>query len=735
MKNFTHITILCFLSFFNPTKAQEQFTNNGNFKIHAGGSISFFGDFINNGSLIDSGEAITLAGSSAQKIAGSSLTSFKNLTLNNSAGSYLSANEKITGELKITSGTFTTTGYDFTLVSDSLGTAYIAPILGSFSGNITMQRYLEAGPTSWRFLASPVSGVTINDWQDNFVTSGFPGSTYPNFSFTSVYTYDETVPGISDNGYNPAPSSNDPIIPGQGYQCYIGPVPLTIDVTGPPVKFNQTFPVTYSPSGDITQDGWVMIGNPYPSAIDWSSAAWTKNNINDAIYIWNSANQQYASWVAGVSTNGGSNMIASSQSFWIQTNGIGPLLSCTENIKISSNQPFLEPTLLSNQSLKLTINGNNFKDETILLFDDLATNSYDASMDARKLFSSNLQVPAISTLDSLKTDMSINSLPLITSATQIPVKTLVGVSGNYTISVDSSSLILSNFCIVLEDITTGIKTILNDSSNYTFFISDTTATARFILHVSATNKTSAISASCNNYMDGKAIAAGKGIGPWDYLWFNSTNNLIQQTLNTFLEDTLQNLAAGLYSVQIQDINSICGYFTKEITVTEPAPVYAGFTYLNDTLFAGSNDSLVLQNTSTGASSYLWDFGDGSVTNNSFIPPAHHYDSSGTYAIILIAEFNDCSDTVIQIVYVLADEVSTIEYTTTKKIKVYPNPFSNTFNIVTNEVSPIHIYDMQGVLIYSSILSEKTTEIDLGKFASGIYLVRILTSSLKIIKTD
>jgi len=732
-------TLIFYISllFCFTAKAQEQFTNNGNFKIFTGGTVSFYGNLINNNSFVDSGSVITLAGTVVQQIGGSSVTSFKNLTLNNSAGSYLSANEKITGELKITSGTFSTTGYDFTLISDTNGTARIAPILGNFSGNITMQRYLGAGPDSWRFLASPVSGVTINDWQDNFVTSGFPGSTFPSYTFTSVYTYDETVPGIYDYGYVPATNSTNPIIPGQGYWCYIGPVPLTIDVTGPPVKFNQTFSVTYSPSGDPSQDGWVMIGNPYPSAIDWSSPSWTKTNINNAIYIWNPANQQYASWVANVSTNGGSNMVASSQSFWVQTNNSGPLLSCTENSKASSNQPFLKPSLSSsfNQYLKLNITGNNYKDETILLFDNLATNSYDATMDARKLFSSNLQVPGISTLDSLNKDMSINSLPLVTSVTHIPVKTLVGVAGIYTISIDSSSIILSDFCIVLEDITTTIKTNLNASSNYTFFISDTTVAARFILHVTATSKTSAISASCNNYLDGKVIAAGKGIGPWNYLWLNSSNNIIKQTFNTFLEDTVHNLAAGDYSVQIKDINSTCGYFTKKIIVSEPAPIYAWFTYLNDTLFAGSNDSLVLQNTSTGASTYLWDFGDGSGTNNSFVPPPHHFDSTGNYFITLIAKHNNCSDTIIQKVVVLPDEVGIMEYDPNKRIKIYPNPFSNKLNIVTNEGAPINIYDIRGVLIYSSILSDAITEIDLSNLANGVYFVRILNTSVKIIKVD
>jgi hypothetical protein len=481
---FLHIIIWLAMSF--NLYAQSQFTNNGNLKLHSGNNIAFFGDFINNGSLIDSGNVITLAGSSAQAVGGASLTTFKNLTLNNSAGSYFTANEQIIGALNITAGTFSTTGYDFTLVSNANGTARIAPILGNFAGNITMQRYISPGVSDWRFLASPVSGVTINDWQDDFVTSGFPGASFPSSAFTSVYTYDETVAGINANGYIPATNATNPILPGKGYCCYIGPVPLTFDVTGPPNKFNQTFPVTFTPGSDIDQDGWEMIGNPYPSSIDWSSASWTKTNINGAIYVWNSSNQQYTSWIGGTGINGGTNIIASSQSFWIQTNAASPALSCTENIKVSSNTAFLKSNnsaFLLSSSIRLTITGNNFKDETLLQFGTGATNIYDADLDARKMFSSNTNVPGIATQDFSLQDLSINRMTPIADSVHIPIKTLVGVSGTYTIKIDSSYLIPSGYGIVLEDLLTGAKTSLEGFQPYTFTISDTTKTARFLLHI------------------------------------------------------------------------------------------------------------------------------------------------------------------------------------------------------------------------------------------------------------
>ncbi|MBA3682119.1 MAG: T9SS type A sorting domain-containing protein [Bacteroidetes bacterium] len=722
------IYLLLFWCFF--IKAQKQFTNNGNFKIHNGGTISIYGDFINNGSFIDSGVVTTLAGTTAQQIGGSTLTTFKNLRLNNSAGSYLSSHQNIIGELNISSGTFSTSGFDFTLISDINGTARIAPITGDITGNITMQRYIGTGLTGWRFLASPVTGVTINDWQDDFITSGFPGSTYPSNPFASVYTYDETVGGICDYGYNAATDATDPIIPGIGYWCYIGPVPLTVDLTGPAVKFNHTFPVTYSASAGPLDDGYVMIGNPYPCPIDWSSTAWTKTNINNAIYIWNPALQQYASWVAGIGTNGGSSAVASSQSFWVQTNAANPVLSCNENVKVSSNTPFLKTTTPNViDKIRLSIEGNNYKDETYLLFDNMATNGYDIVTDARKLFSSNSDVPGISTLDTTLNDLSINSLPPVSSVTHIPVKTLVGTSGNYTISIDSSSSMLANFCIVLEDLVTGIKTSLNNSASYTFSISDTTQAARFLLHVNATSEINTVPVTCHNHQDGKIIAQAKGIGPWNYTWYNNANTIIKQTTNTFLPDTLNNLIIGNYLVQTDEVNSSCGVFIKNVAVTGPAPVYAGFIAVKDTVAAGGSDSLIVYNTCVGATMFKWNFGDGSPVDSSATPMSHHYNTVGEYTLSLVAKQNNCSDTITKTIFVKAASVVSIkENQLSTAISVYPNPGNGIFYVNTGSRKNVNarliVYTLSGVVVLENRLNSQITEVNIQHYAKGLYFYHL-----------
>ncbi|HVA99079.1 MAG TPA: T9SS type A sorting domain-containing protein, partial [Bacteroidia bacterium] len=456
--------------------------------------ITLKGNWINNGTFNAEKGNILLDGNVAQQLGGTNSTSFYDIDLKNTAGTYIANAENLLGTLTLTKGTFTTTGKTFTLTSNANGTARIAsiPSVADFIGNITMQRYIPTGENGWRFLASAVSGATLQQWANCFATSGFTGSTDPSNSFTSIYRYDETSLGNFSNGYVAATNVTNPILNTGGYWCYVGPTPLTIKVTGTPNKFTQTFSPTYTASTGASQDGWNMISNTYPSAIDWDASGWTKTNINNAIYIWNSQLQQYASYVAGVGTNGGSNVIPTSQSFWVQANASNPKLKMKENVKTAANQAFTKINALnntSNQKIHLRISGNNFSDETYILFNSNATKAFDSLYDSRKLFSTNTAVPSISSL-SINADYAINTLPELDSSISIPIRVKVGTSGIYTISSDNLTNIPASSCLVLEDLLKGTSTDLKSTNSYTFSISDTTKDPRFLLHICYDSPTS-----------------------------------------------------------------------------------------------------------------------------------------------------------------------------------------------------------------------------------------------------
>ncbi|MFB0924353.1 MAG: hypothetical protein QMB65_03570, partial [Vicingaceae bacterium] len=199
-------------------------------------------------------------------------------TLKNGAGSTLFSN-----------GPTPTTGTNvFSTVSN-------CSVLNPITGNITMQRYINAGGTSWRFLTSATSGMTLAEFSGDFETSGFTDSDYPNFPTTanpwpSIYFYNESATGVVGNGFVAATNITNTVGVGEGLWVWSGDTstgtqPFSVDTEGPPNVGNISLPVSYTNTGSPTDDGWSMVGNPYPSSIDWNTGV-TRIAVDDAFYFW-----------------------------------------------------------------------------------------------------------------------------------------------------------------------------------------------------------------------------------------------------------------------------------------------------------------------------------------------------------------------------------------------------------------------------------------------------------------
>lgn len=609
-----------------------------------GYTIGVKGNWSNNGTFVAGTDGFVICnGTAAQTIGGTALTTFRHLTINNSAGVALTADENIHGTLTLSLGNFTTTGRNFTLLSDSTGTARIGTITsGNITGNIIMQRFIYLGPTQWRQLCAPVTGNTLQGWNDDLVTAGFPGSDYPNLNgFYSVATYNETVAGPKENGYSPPTNITDALTAKKGYFVYVGPLNVALDVTGPPVKMNQSFTLTYTPSAGPTQDGWNMLGNPYPSALNWDAAGWTRTNTDNVLYIWNPALGQYASYVGGVGVNGGTKMIPSSQAFWVRAIGASPAMSLTENVKAASDPSFFrtaaQPDTTANL-LSLSLHRGNMADQTIIRFNDQATPQFDIGMDAMKLASMDTTVPYLSSIQDSANELSINTLPVPSADIVIPLRVKAGITGTHTIMRDTITDLPHSMCITLEDLYTGIFTQLSAGASYTFYLSDTTNAPRFLLHFGPALTKGQILASCSNSADGKAYAKGTGNGPWDYTWKDSNGNVITTHNAVTGTDTLFGLTPGDYVVEVDGNNGFCTQRIDTITVDGPVPVYA----------LGNITAPVCTYTNDGAV-HLTAIGGGTPPYQLLWPDGNSTDSimniaQGTYPL-QVTDGNGCIDSI------------------------------------------------------------------------------------------
>ena len=129
-------------------------------------------------------------------------------------------------------------------------------------------------------------------------------------------------------------AADNPLIPSAGYAALMigGSNPIIIEVSGPINQGDISFAVSFAESG------WNLIGNPYPSTLDWSSTSgWSSANLANAIYVRNNengnSNSVIASFVDGVGTNGGTGLIATGQAFWVAAIGSNPSLTVNETAK------------------------------------------------------------------------------------------------------------------------------------------------------------------------------------------------------------------------------------------------------------------------------------------------------------------------------------------------------------------------------------------------------------------
>ncbi len=275
------------------------------------------------------------------------LSSVNSLTLNQGAQMTFAGNTINKGTINVKS----TASGDGSLITNTL----------SGSGTYKIDRYLSA--SKWHLVSSPItaglSGVFQNIWLRpyNEATNAF-GS----------YIVPTTIPMPTGQGFSVWTNNANEIRTFSG-TVNNGTVTPSVQLTG----------------AASSTTGWNLIGNPYPSAIDWNAASgWTKTNIGNTIYAWN--NNQYATWNGSVGTNGGSRYIAMEQGFFVQASAAGAAISMNNSVRLHNSVSYLknvneEPADI----IRVNVSINNNSDETVIAFNSNGSDNFNFETDAVKL--------------------------------------------------------------------------------------------------------------------------------------------------------------------------------------------------------------------------------------------------------------------------------------------------------------------------------------------------------------
>jgi len=445
--------------------------NINNRTIKIGGNIS------NSGSFIVSNGTVEMNGTNAQSIAASAFTGnlIKNLTITNNAGVNLGGPLNLTEILKVNTGTFNASG-NLTLASTTDKTALIdGSGAGGVSGNITMQRYLVAG-FGYKYFSPPVQNATV---------ASFASTVDLNAGFPNFYNY---VENKVSSGFTTYTNPTSPLVPLEGYAADFGPSPVQKTVSMSGLANNGPLSVTLYNHNQPYTKGFNLVGNPYPSPINWDApTGWTKTNIDNALYFFNSGSVSqytgaYSTYINGVSSDGiAGPVIASMQGFFVHvSDGSYPVtgtLGVNNSVRTTDLSPVFHKSTLRTMEppaprmlIRLSANytdDTKSADPLVIYSSEEATPEFNGELDAIKLMNIDEHLPNIYSIGDDASKLVINAVSGVNTATVIPLGIKTEKDGDVTFNLRNLENWPSDLTLYLRDAETGINYDLQEKPIYT----------------------------------------------------------------------------------------------------------------------------------------------------------------------------------------------------------------------------------------------------------------------------
>ena len=311
--------------------------------INAGAQLSHYsdtliihGDLINNGSF-QGGGLVQLKGAVPYHVGGTAVTIFHDLLIGNH-------DVTLTGPVKIervltlaSTGNLNLAGWPLTLLSDAFSTSMVINLgTGAVLGNtVHVQRKLAPGPggtgLGYRHFSAPISNATFASLACAGYSPVVNGAynTAPNplqvRPYPNVFGFDETrYPASPDfvKGYYSPAALTSPMVVGKGYSVYM-PGTSQVEFVGTLNNgdISQSLTQTGGFLGGGQKSGWHLLGNPYPSPLQWDSISFPAG-MNHSVSVFSSSGQNNGTYKTRVNQvgplNGGDDRIGMGQGYFVR---------------------------------------------------------------------------------------------------------------------------------------------------------------------------------------------------------------------------------------------------------------------------------------------------------------------------------------------------------------------------------------------------------------------------------
>ncbi|WP_227765627.1 IPT/TIG domain-containing protein [Hymenobacter sp. 15J16-1T3B] len=573
-------------------------TNNGTI-TQASGLLEVQGNVVNNGSYTTTGLApLRLTSTTtAQLLGGSGTMQLFNLLVG-TPGATLTGPVQVRGMVSLTSGNLASNG-NLTLLSDAQNTGLVANLgSGVVTGNVTVQRYLSPALNAglgYRHLSSPVSsGATVADLAAPATTPvvnpayNSAPNPYAVTPFPTVFQYNEqrlTGSGTTadfDYGWESPAATSSPLAVGRGYTSNLSPT--TVDFTGP--LNNGALPVSLT-RGSTAASGWQLLGNPYPSPLNWDNLT-RPAGVDNALYVYRSSGQYTGSYVSYVNGVGpaGANIVAMAQGFFARvTTGTSAATLTFTNAARETSYP--NPAVYRTQetrpvlalALRRTGSSAPVDADAFYCYQEAgATTGFDSRFDALKVQLNGGQQPTLYQQDGANS-FAIQGLPTGSQPFDLTLAVNAPQAGSYTFAPEQLVNFPTSSQLLLEDRLTGTWHDLRQGT-YTVQLAQGLSTVRFVLHLNASRPLATTAARLAgatlqvypNPAAGTSVtlaAAGLPTGSAELRLVNALGQVVRTETLTLrgplLEQPLavDKLPVGVYTVQLR---TSAGTLTRKLVL-------------------------------------------------------------------------------------------------------------------------------------------------------------------------
>lgn len=427
----------------------------------------------------------------------------------------------------------------------------------TITGDAVVKQYLSAG-RNWYF-SSAISNATSAVFKE---TEG-------------NQLWERNVAG---NSWTEITATNVALTPLKGF---IGKVASTGVVTFNGTLNNDNIPALTLTKSDVSGGKFHLVGNPFPSYLDWQAVAAANPNLSGSMWfrtktavseetpasVYTFSTVQYTTEAGIQVVNGNANTtitrkIPPMQAFWVRINdGVESVnFSVNKNMQYHADETgnkFKAPAV-KNPVLRLEVSNGIHKDEALLYFNNAASDDYDR-FDSPKMFNDIATVPEIYTRIGNER-LVINGLNSYNYGTLIPLGFVAGQTNTYSIRTTEMQNFDTDAQIVLFDNETQTEFDLSGGEAYSFSSDAVNSDNRFSIRFKSASGTTLVDDVHKGVVFVSALQGRLTVQLNTILSDNAKitvynamgQNIYNQSLNHAVTQLNQNFDSGVYILKVEN---------------------------------------------------------------------------------------------------------------------------------------------------------------------------------------